>query len=205
VAVLTDIVKPKVAWKHYIAKDGKKFGYRCLSKRDKSKKWRFVGEPAVCCAKLNNDKDQAAQLEFAVLALRYVNADPDTGGYKADADGNIPPIKWEIGWLKLSRSAFKTIGELALEGEETHMFDFTIAKKESNGIGYDYKRKSKNLPLFYSNPELLREVTEEAKQYADGILLSRNLGKAVSDIDMKAVLAGKAAAGKGDVDNTDDL
>ena len=205
-AVLTDFVKPQVAWKHYIPKDGKKGGYRCLSKRDKKKKWAFVGAPACCCQKLNGNNDTQATLEFAVLCLKYINADVTTGGYKPDANGDIPPIRWEIGWLKLSRAGFKAISELVLEGETAEDFDFTISVKE-NTIGYDYKRKSKGLPLFRTNPELLAEVKAEAAQYADGIALQKNLGRLITEIDMKALLAGASVAtgGKGNIDDTGDL
>jgi len=42
-----------------------------------------------CCQKLNGYDDQPAQLNFAVLAIKYKNADPATGKYK-QADGSAP-------------------------------------------------------------------------------------------------------------------
>lgn len=202
VAVIEDtIVKPKMAWLHFIEKDGKKFSYRCLSKRDKK---HVITEMADCCKKLNHDDDQKAQLNFAVLAIKYTNADPKSGKYEKDENGELPPIRWELGWLKLSRSGFKTISELAMEGEKPHEFDFTVGHRE-NKIGYDYKRVSQKA-RYRMNPELLAEVHAEAKKFADGVLLSKRLGKVISDVDMKALLAGKSAAGKGtQIDNTDDL
>jgi hypothetical protein len=175
--------------------------YRCHSVRDKK---HVITEMADCCKKLNGDDDQKAQLNFAVLALRYTNADPKTGKYEKDSAGEVPPIKWELGWLKLSRSGFKTISELVMEGEAAHDFDFTVANRE-NKIGYDYKRVSQKA-RYRLNAELLAEVQAEAAKFADGVLLSKRLGKVITDIDMKALLAGKSAAGKGaQIDNTDDL
>jgi hypothetical protein len=202
VAVIEDtIVKPKMAWLHFIEKDGKKFSYRCHSKRDKK---NVITTMADCCKKLNHDDDQKAQLNVAVLAVKYTNADPKTGKYVPDADGNQAPLRWELGWLKLSRSGFKSISELALEGEKPHEFDFTIANRE-NKIGYDYKRISQKA-RYRANPELYAEVVEEAKKFADGVLLSKRLGKVITEVDMKALLAGKSAASKNSqIDNTDDL
>lgn len=195
------IMKPKMAWLHFIEKDGKKFSYRCHSKRDKK---HIITEMGDCCKKLNNDDDQKAQLNFAVLAVKYTNADQKTGKYEKDENGDQPPIKWELGWLKLSRSGFKSISELAMEGEKPYEFDFTIAHRE-NKIGYDYKRISQKA-RYRMNPELLAEVNAEALKFADGVLLSKRLGKVISALDMKALLAGKSAAGKGaQIDNTDDL
>jgi hypothetical protein len=50
-----------------------------------------------CCQKLNGDENQRAQLNFAVLAIKYKNADPATGKYKRQTDGSAPAISWEIG------------------------------------------------------------------------------------------------------------
>lgn len=203
VAVIEDtICKPKMAWLHFIQKDGKKFSYRCLSKRDKK---HVIIEEAECCKRLNHDDDQKAQLNFAVLAVKYTNADPKTGKYEKDpSTGEQAPIRYELGWLKLSRSGFKSISELAMEGEKVHDFDFTVAHRE-NKIGYDYKRISQKA-RYRTNPELLAEIQQSAKKFADGVLLSKRLGKVITAIDMKALLAGKSAAGDNkQIDNTDDL
>lgn len=203
VAVIADtIVKPKMAWLHFIQKDGKKFSYRCLSKRDKK---HVILEEADCCKKLNHDDDQKAQLNFAVLAVKYTNADPKTGKYEKNSEGEMPPVRYELGWLKLSRSGFKNIGELAMEGEKVHDFDFTISNRE-NKIGYDYKRVSQKA-RYRANPELLAEIEKAAQKFADGVLLSKRLGKVITPMDMKALLAGGSAASAkgGSIDNTDDL
>lgn len=204
-AVLTDVVKTKMAWLHYVpTKDNKKATVRCMTKRDS--KHRVIGELGLCCKTLNNVKDAEAQLNFAALALRYKNADPSTGGYKGDAD---LVIQWELAWLKLSRAGFKAVSELILEGEKAEDFDFTVSMKD-NGIGYDYKRKSKGKPLFRQNPALLAEVMEEAKAYADGAFLKNRLGKEVTELDFKALVSvgaagGGSSSGSKQIDDTGDL
>lgn len=219
VALLTDVVKPKMAWMHFIENsEGKKVSYRCQSKRDKK---HVMLEMADCCKKLNNDDNQKAQLNFAVLALKYTNADPKTGKYisadnktgknesaettNADTKTSTEiPIRYEIGWLKLSRSGFKTISELVEEDEQVTAFDFTVGHRE-NKIGYDYRKVARRA-RFRLNPELLAEVLKEAAKFADGQLLAKRLGKVVSALDMKAVLSGGKAGAKGSqIDNVDDL
>jgi hypothetical protein len=98
-----------------------------------------------------------------------------------------------------------------LEGEEAYSFDFGIRYK-ANGIGFDYLRLSKNNALFRSNEDFLKEVLEEAAKFADGAFLVKQLGKRVTELDMRAVLSGNAAAGSTSspggntqIDNTDDL
>jgi hypothetical protein len=129
VAVLTNVVKPKMAWVHFIQKGDKKTVYRCLIKRDR--KHVPIGELADCCKKLNNDENQRAQIVFAVLAVKYVGTDPASGRFAAAPEGQAPqPPRWELGWLKLSRSGFKTISELVPEVEKAI---FEEAKKYADG------------------------------------------------------------------------
>jgi hypothetical protein len=201
VAVLTDIVKLKKAWMHFIEKDGKKGSYRCHTVRDK--KNVPVGELADCCKKLNGNDDTKAGLSFAVLAVKYTNCDPKTGKYEKGFEG---PFNVELGWIKLSRAGFKAVSQLIMEGEEAHSFDFTIGNRE-NGIGYEYARVSKNSARFRDNkPAVVAAILEDAAKYKDGQLLSKRLGKVISALDMKALLAGtKAAEKSAQIDNTDDL
>jgi hypothetical protein len=203
--VLTDVVKPRMAWMHFIQNGDKKSTYRCQSVRDK--KHNIITKGA-CCAKLENDKDQSAQLVFAVLGLRYTNADAATGKYIKDSHGEFPPVKWELGWLRLSQHGFRSIGELAQEEDAPHLFDVAIRNKEG-GVGYVYTRPSQKA-RFRQNPELLEEVLAEAKKFADGVFLVKQLGKKVNELEMKAILSGNSAAAAGaaaakHADNTDDL
>jgi hypothetical protein len=203
-AVLTQIVKPKMAWGHFIKKaDGKKVFVRCHSVRDNK---HVITKKAACCAKLNDDDDQKAQLNFAAPAIKYGNTDA-AGAFLADEGGKALPIKWSLGWLKLSRAGYKQISELILEGESAHDFDFTMAYRD-NGVGFEFKRKSKGLPRYMANPDLAKEVIAEAtEKLSDGKLLTKKLGKVISEVDMKALLSGAAATSTKNtqVDNTDDL
>lgn len=199
-AVMPDsIIKPKAAWLHFIHKDGKKLSYRCLSKRDRK---NVIIEEAECCKRLNSDEDQRAQLSIVCLAVKYTNADAKTGKYPKDYAGEI---KWELGWVKLSGYGFKVISELPGEDGDVYDIDIAMGKKES-GIGYDYIRAAQ--PAKYrKNPELVKEVEEAARKFSDGVVLTKRLGKVVTPLEMKALLAGNAALAKtgGDIDNTDDL
>ena len=200
-AVLTNVVKPKKAWIHFIQKGDKKAVYRCLTERDK--KNVPIGPLADCCKKLNHDDDQKAQLIWAVLSLKYRNSDPTTGKYPVPVEGQAPtPVVWELGWLKLSRAGYKQISELVQEGEQAYDFDFTVAYKD-NGIGYDYKRVSQKA-RWRLNEELVKEVIAEAEKFKDGTLLANRLGKVVSAVDMKAILAGQSAAATTSTKNIDD-
>jgi len=144
-------------------------------------------------------KDQGAQLVFAAIAVKYIK-DPSTQEF--------PAVRWELGWLRLSQAGFKAIGELTQEEEKPHQFDVAMRNKES-GIGYTYTRPSQKA-RFRQSAELQAEVFDEAKKFADGAFLKKQLGEVVTALDMKAILSGNAAAGAGKaaqkhVDNTDEL
>jgi hypothetical protein len=200
-ALLTDVVKPLSAWSHFVTGKG---SYRCLTQRDA--KGNPTGELGICCRKLNKDKKQAASLIIASLALRYTNVDPKTGKYKKDTKtGQAAPIEYEIGWLKLSRSGFRKVTLLIKEDGAATDFDLGIAQKES-GIGFEYAIIADSA-RFRQNPELVKEVLEEAAKYADKKQLSSKLGKKITELEWKALLAGAAATADtaADVDNMDDL
>ncbi|RZU39177.1 hypothetical protein [Edaphobacter modestus] len=155
-AVLTDVCKVRTAWMHFIQVSDKKSAYRCLSVRDKRGNITTQGP---CCAKLNGDDDQRAQLNFAVLAIKYKNADPGTGKYKKQADGSAPPILWEVGWIKLSQAGFKAVSDLVMEGEEAYSFDFAISYRDNgmlapyvNGRPYPFVHASSPNTASYPPP-----------------------------------------------------
>jgi hypothetical protein len=90
---------------------------------------------------------------------------------------------------------------------------WVVGKPHLNGSGFDYVRLSKSNALFRSNPEFEKEVLAEAAKFADGQFLMKQLGKKVTELDMRAVLSGNAAGGStgssnggsAQIDNTDDL
>jgi hypothetical protein len=198
VALLTEVVNPKKAWSHFVTDKG---SFRCLTVRDD--KGNPKGDLADCCKKLNGDKRQAAQLAIAVLAFKYVNANKQ-GGYTVGADKSLPPIEYEIGWVKLSRDAFRRVSNLVPEEGSMTDIDIRISKKASNGVGFEYNSTQK-ASLFRRIPALLAEVLELTEKYKDGKLLVERLGKKIPLQEWKAILAGKAAATAADAVVGDDM
>lgn len=200
-ALLTKFVKMKMNFIHFIQVGDKKHAVKCHSVR----KGAQVIEEAICCQKLKHDENQAAQPSFAALALRYKNADPETGKYAKDASGEVPAVRFEIGWVKLSGYGFKNVKKLAFEGENIDDFDMVMTVA-ANGKGLEYARATRGEPRYMSDAALVAEVKKATEQYVDGVALSKRLGKVVSLIDLKAMLAGKSAGAKGGSNhNTDDL
>ena len=207
-AVLTDICMPKHAWTHFIVKgDGSKTAVRCLSTRDKNQK---IIEPFDCCKRFHEvDEPQRAQHSFVVLALAYTNADPKTGKLRVSATGEPTPITFEIGFLKLSETAFAIVRELNKADEDgpggdPHDIDIFFSHRQK-GLGYDYVLATRKA-RFRANPTLLAEVQAEAAKYVDGEKLSRWLGRKVSPVEMRLILGGTAERkNAAEVDNTDDL
>lgn len=184
VALLTDVVKPKKAWAHFVTDKGT---YRCLTPRDA--KGNPTGDLAPCCKALNSDKKQQASMIIAVLALRYTSAN-NQGRFQKAANGGLPPIEYEIGWVKLSREGYRKVSMLVPEDGAITDKDIFIQNK-TNGIGFDYSAPADC--LFRKNHELAAEVVEVTEKYKDGKLLSERLGKKITDVEWKALLAGKAA------------
>jgi hypothetical protein len=188
-------------WIHFVDKKG---SYVCLSKRDG--KGNFIGEPAECCKKLNNlsDKKQAAQCIIGSLAIRYTNVNPKDGKYVRLANGEAPPVEYEIGWVKLSRDGFRKVSSLVPEDGSIKDIDISITMK-SNGIGFEYAAPFKC--RFRQNPDLVAEIKELTAQYADGVALAGRMGKKATLLEWKAMLAGAAATTAADatIDSLDDL
>ncbi len=190
-ALLTDLLPAKKAWVHYIENKG---SYRCLSKRDK--KGVIIGEPAVCCKKTDGNDKAKAGLIVAALALQYTNANQKDGKYykTQDAAGQdvIPPIDYEVRWVKLSRSGFRRVSNLVMDDEKIVDFDLKMSWKDGNGVGFEYNKVALKC-RFRQNPELVAEVQEAVKPFLDGVLLTKKLGKVVSLTDMAALFAGQNA------------
>jgi hypothetical protein len=181
VANLTDLIKPQMAWSHFIEIGETKGSYRCLTERDRK------GNPtkglAVCCQALNGDKKMNAQLIIAVLALVYLGANA-----QGTFDKNHATSDFEVGWLKLSKSGFAQVSRMKLEDGEDVDFDFVISEK-TNGIGFDYSKIS-NKCKFREYPEWKEEVMEAAAPYLDGVQLVSRLGRKITEIEWKAILSG---------------
>jgi hypothetical protein len=191
-ALLTNYLPAKRVFNHYIEKKGT---FHCLTSPK-------AMEPAVCCKQLGDSQPQ-----IVALALQYTNANDKTGRYDKDADGKVAPIKWEIKYIRLSRSAFRRISGLVEEDGKPTDIDITMSHRDS-GIGYEYNRIS--VARWARNPELVKEVEAAVQPFiADGgkKLLSK-LGKKVSTLQFRAVLAGARVAGgadEADLSAVDDL
>jgi hypothetical protein len=187
-ALLTNYLKAKSVHNHYIEKKGT---FHCLSTPE---------APGICCQKLGESQPQ-----IVALVLQYTNANPKTGRY--DKIGNppaFPPMQWEIKFIRLSRSAFRRVSNLAEEEGTSADIDIAMCHRDS-GIGYEYTKLSP--ARWRRNPELVKEVEAAVKPFmADGgkKLLSK-LGKKISVLQFKAVLAGSAPSDEADLSQVDDI
>jgi len=186
-ALLSNYVKAKRAFVHYIDKKGT---YHCLAPEKND-------QP--CCLKLQNSQPQ-----IVVLVLHYTNANPKTGRYEKGADGTLPPIQWEIKFVRLSRSAFRRVSTLVEEDGQPEDIDIIMSHRDS-GIGYEYSKVS--TARWKKNAAFVTEVEAAVKQFADGKKLLSKLGKKISSLEFRAILAGTAGsqADEADLSQVDDI
>lgn len=162
---------------HY--RDG--FGsYKCLSTKD--------GVKQLCCKTDGDAKDR-----FVAIVFRYVNADPSTGRMAKDKKPEVA-----VQALRLSRSNFRDITNLGINDEnETSnpaTFDIIMTHDQSRAFGYVFKPTQ-----VLRWKELGDAPLEMVKPFADGVALSRRLGKTLTvaelpggidgDEEMRATLA----------------
>jgi hypothetical protein len=165
---------------HFLDKVEKKGTYRCAPAKD--------NETPFCCAKL----DQAGMIHVVALAIHYTNADAKTGSYEKGV-----PVEWQIGYVDLSRSNFRSVSGLAPEDSSVYDIDIVMSKKTS-GIGYEFVLRSTKAK-WSLNPELAAEVEAEAQQFIKdgGKKLNSKLGRKLSLIEWRALLSGhQAGSGK---------
>lgn len=202
VCMLTDVVKPKTAWVHFVTNKG---SFLCKSTRDDK---GLVTAEALCCKKLKNDDKQKAQLNVLVLAFWYTNSDPKTGKYmkKKAKDGSeyVDPVEYQIGYIKLSRSGYRRVSNLIQEDQKPHEFDILISWKD-NGIGFEYNVVASKA-RFRQIEELLEEALDAAAKFKDGTALTGKLGKKANDLEWAAMLGGSSSkASEAAVDDVSDL
>lgn len=190
-------VKMKSAKSHFVevgkGKDVKKGTYRCLSP---------IGEDARgwCCNALDKDSD----IHIAALVLVYRNADPNDGKYRKAADGTVPPIVWELGFVDLSGFNMKQIKKLPDEDQTPYDIDIIMTSAEGRAFGYEFNRAS-NKARWLQNPELVKEVEAACERFKDGKTLVSKLGKKLSPIEWKALLSGGVAEVEAKLENMDEL
>jgi len=172
-------------------KDLKQGTYRCLS---------LIGsdDQTYCCAKLQKD----SVIHIAALVLLYTNADPTTGKYVKGADGHVPPIQWELGYVDLSGFNMKQIRKLPDEDQTPYDIDIIMTHAD-RAFGYEFNRAS-NKARWLQNPELVKEVEAACERFRDGKTLISRLGKKLNLIEWKALLSG-ASGEEAKLDNMDEL
>ena len=198
ICMLSDVLPPKMARTHFLTNKGM---FRCNSVYEKGQ----LVKQAKSDAMLENDDKQKSQVTVVVLALWYTNADPRDGKYKKTKDGNVPPIEWKIGYIKLSKSGYARVSRLIPEDRKPHELDMLISWKQ-NGIGFEYSVITQDA-RFRKSPELVKEVMEAAEPFKDGKKLATRLGKKITELEFMALLAGKSATSAKDatVDDVSDL
>jgi len=175
---LLDFIDPYSAKSHFVDTKDKKGTFICLpAKKD---------EIPYCCTKM----EEEGMLHVVALAVLYTNADTKTGKYAAGT-----PIEWEVGYVDLSRSNYRSVSNLAPEDSSVFDIDLVMSKKE-NGIGYEFvlcATKAK----WKLNAELAEEVKEAAQKYVKdgGKKLKNKLGRSITLNEWKLMLAGQAKSG----------
>lgn len=101
-----------------------------------------------------------------VLVLRYLNADPITGGYAmiVDAGGNktVPPIEWELALLPLSATDKVHLKALPDIGTDWHHADFALTLNEDDGQKEFYRVNAQ--ARWTKNPDLVKDVEAERQR-----------------------------------------
>jgi hypothetical protein len=190
-------VKMKSAKSHFVeigtGKDAKKGKYRCLIP---------VGsdEQGWCCTKLAED----STTHIVALVLVYTNADPTTGKYSKGADGHVPPIEQELGYVDLSGFNMKQIKKLPDEDQTPYDIDIIMTHAEGRAFGYEFNRAS-NKARWHQNPELVKEVEAACERFRDGKALIYKLGKKLNLIEWKALLSGVSGGEEKTLENMDEL
>ncbi len=160
-------VKARVANTHFLSTVGKGMTVVC---------------PGAGCPECAKGGDHNYRRKIAALALRY---ETNNDG-KFPVGTTVPNIS--IGYVSLSPSAFSemSICPSEDEGETIYGIDYKAVKK-NNGIGWTFGRAGKPVYIKTNLEAVVRELTEP---YADGKMLKSRLGKTVTVLELKGLLAG---------------
>jgi len=186
-ALLTDYVPAKVVCNHYIKGKGT---FHCLDPE---------GKAEICCTAPGQKESRP---QAVALSLQYTNADPKTGRYVKGSDGHYPPIQWALGFVRLSSSGWKRVKALPEEESRPEDIDITISHRD-NGIGYDYTKAS--AARWKRNPELVKEVEAAIQPFLDGKKIFAKLGRKISKLEYKTVLAGLKTAAPSSEPNLNEI
>lgn len=157
--------KIKKALCHYIAPHGTT---RCLSTPEKQE---------VCC----KTADKPAADKFAALVYRYLNVDPKTGKFLANA--TVPIIEVQV--LRMSRSNMRDCLDACEDNQTVYDLDLRYTHDTSRSFGYKLSRASSKTAW--------RSIEAEAQAlsapFADGVKLASRLGKKLNAVELNALLS----------------
>ncbi len=182
---IVPFLKPKKAVNHFIDKKGT---FRCNSNDE--------GE-AICCKTLNSNEGSKAALHVVAVVVHYTNAHPKTGKYAKE----VEDTEFEIKFVNLSKANFSDISSLVQEDERVDDFDIVMTHRE-NKIGYKFNRVSSEAR--WKKKGLTAAVKEACAKFEDGTLLTKKLGKRLTNLEWKALLAG-LGSDEGDDGESDEL
>jgi hypothetical protein len=107
-------------------------------------------------------------VHVVVLAIRYINADPETGAYKKD-----DPIEWQIGYVAIDYIDWRKVLRLAPEDRTIYDIDMVLTKGDYVGYfdegdyvgimtGYEFLLRSTKAK-WKQNPEVDAAVESAAR------------------------------------------
>jgi len=123
---------------------------------------------SMCCQKVGKPS-----WTCVVMALQYVNADQD-----GKLSGSVVP-KFRVGYISLARTAYKQVSELMSEAPGCDI----LYSKDTDG--YHFVGASRS-PSWQS---VSLQVEEAATRFRDGQKLVSKLGKKLTDMEWKNLIA----------------
>ena len=150
--------------------------------------------------------DEDGAVEVVALVVRYTNADPVTGKYEKNGDGQFPPIEYEIQFVRLSQFNMRQIKKLPDEDKSPFDIDIVMTHSDGRAFGYEFNRKS-NVPRWTLNPELVAEIKASAQKFLKdgGKILKSKLGQKLNEAEWKLLLSGKKVGQDSKLEAVDDL
>ena len=173
--------KAKMASTHYIDGTGT---YRCLSTNRNGGTDNLM----YCCNRLGD-----AALRIVALVVHYTNADPVSGKMPSDVQPQV-----QVGYVRLSRANYAAISKLPDEDSTVNDIDIVMTHAD-RAFGYEFHRIS-NAPRWHRAKD---DVDAKMRQFVDGKILAKKLGKPAIEAEYRAVLSGETLAAT--VGNIDEL
>lgn len=191
-------IAPQTAKSHFVetgsGKEIKKLRVRCLTPMGAD------ADPQYCCV----TQDEDGEVGVVALVVRYTNADPETGKYVKDANGNFPPVEFAIEFVRLSQFNMRQIKKLPDEDSDPFSIDIVMTHSEGRAFGYEFNRKS-NVPRWTLDPKVADAVKAACKKFLDGKALRAKLGQKMNEIEWKALLSGKKVGNESKLSDVEEL